>query len=218
MSNREQDIYLHNLYMDVVGVFEELYTEHVVENSKPIKFNEYMAKYASHLEIFKPSNKQFGKQAEDFIRIALSTVDDVRITNTTPAFDNFYGADFKIQQEHNGKPASLYVDVKLDTRFDTGMRYLHHSKGMVEHAYEASRFTFSFGTVHFGIKDRQHQFFKYEKPVAVMYISNFKFELKEDEMNTLALVLSNINRLLIDQGYAYRVSTHVVPNYRKLNR
>lgn len=187
-------------------------------SNKPMKFNEYMRQYAADVEMIKPNRQQFGIQAEDFIRSALSSVDSIRITKTTPAFDRCYGADFKVQQAYNGKAASLYVDVKLDVKFETGISYLHHTGVFVDDAKQASKFPFSFGTVYFAVKNRQHAFFKYDKPVVVMYISGFRFDMKQDEMNTLALVLSSINQMLIHQGYPYRVSQYVIPNYRLLDK
>lgn len=213
MEEKETQKYLHSLYLEIVSAFDEM----LATEEASIKFSEYVKRYATGVQMLKPGKHQFGKQAEDFVRTILCGVKDIRITKTTPMFDNFYGADFKVQHEHNGKAASLYVDVKLNTKFEEGVSFLHHTGSFVE-ASQASRFSFSFGTVYFGIKNSQHSFFTYEKPVVVMYISNFKVEVKEDELNTLAFILCNINRLLIDQGYSYRISQFVIPNYKHLNR
>lgn len=217
MTKNETQRYLKRLYMDITNTFDEMVKNEIMD-AEPMRFNEYMKQYASGLKMLKPNKHQAGGRAEEFIRTALSGVDGVRVTKTTPAFDNCYGADFKVLQDCNGKPASVYVDIKLDTKFDTGVTYLSPTGTIVDDVKRAGKFPFSFGTAYFGIKSQQRRFFKYEKPVVVMYVSRFTPEIKDGEMNTLAFILSSINRILVDKGYSYRVSQFVIPNYTYLNK
>lgn len=202
---------LEDLQKDIIIQFDKAFKE---ESSKMIKFSDYVKEYGVP-EVATPDKASLGVRAEEFVRSALTSVKDIRITNTTGKIDKYYGADFKLHSPVEGKASSVYVDVKLNTRFETGVRYLHHNGDIVDDASIASVFPFSFGKVYFGIKERHHAFFRYEKPVVIMYIQDFKFSLQEEEMNTLAYILTSLNRWMLDREYPYRASQKVMPN-RKL--
>lgn len=210
LDNKQKQQYLHAIYRDMNTTFDSIWRE---ENNKVIRFSEYMKQYQDNIVIERTATKEsLGIQAEEFIRSALGGVEDIRVTNTTDKVDVHYGADFKVQQDIDNKAASMYVDIKLNIDFERGVRYLHHSGDMVDSRELASKFTFSFGTVYFGIKEAHYHFFKYEKPVAVMYVEGFDFVLQKGEMNTLALILTTLNKWMVEQGYPYRASQLVTPN------
>lgn len=216
LNEKDKQQYLHGIYKEVLDTFNTLWDD---LEEQPMKFSEYM-NYYNHAVVTNTAHAwRVGVQAEEFIRTSLSMVEGIRVTNTTEKIDMYYGADMKVQQDIDGKAASLYVDIKTNTEFENGIKYLHHNGTMVEDRESASKFTFSFGQVYFALKERHYYFFKYEKPVVVMYIQDYQQdynkELRDGEMNLLALILTTINKWMVEEGYAYRASQFIKPN-RKL--
>lgn len=161
-----------------------------------MQFDEFVKTYGLKEGIDKVKSKKtshhgYGEILENTIYEALSST-DLRVERTTPKEDVGFGADFLIKYKEADKNYSLYLDVTL--RRKEGMRYLKQDGTITKDCSSAFSIKCNSGEVYFGIKEHHHQFFRYQKPVVLLYIkSTGEVSISEMEAKflTMGIIAAN---------------------------
>lgn len=159
------------------------------------------------------SSSELGRTVELTVAKILSEGEVLSVEQTRPQYDLAFGADMLVSYQKDEKNFSFFIDTTTSV-YKNNVKYLNGAGEMVDDYEKAFAYTTEYFDVFFGIKERHHGFFFYEKPVVVMLIRNFQptTGLLISHIVNISNLLISLNEMLVEKGYSGRASHMVRPN------
>lgn len=157
---------------------------------------------------------KYGVLVEDTLTKILSDSKDFDIKTLSPQMDLGFGADIQVSYTENEKHYSFFLDI---TSMQKDIAYLTHKGDTVANIQEAFCYNTEYFNIRFGLKEKHHNHFFYEKPVVVAYIQNFVpcTGIAIHHIHNISNILKSLNGMLIDMGYGARASQKIRPNKKR---
>lgn len=162
----------------------------------------------------KTQNKGYGHMVEEGITKIVSDIPGFTVKVLPPQMDLGFGADIQVSYKENGKNYSFFADI---TSGQKNIHYLTAAGDLTEDLTDAFCYRTEYFSIRFGLKKRHLTYFFYEKPVVVLYIENYvpTTGLGLHHIHVIGSLMTNLNSLLMKQGYGARASQRVQPNPKK---
>lgn len=157
---------------------------------------------------------RFGHQVEEGITKIVSDIPGFVVKQLNPQMDIGFGADIQVSYQEEGKHYSFFADITSNTK---QVMYLTAAGNLTEELEEAFCYRTEYFNIRFALKKQHANYFFYEKPVVVLHIENYvpTTGLGLHHIHVIGNLMTNLNSLLMQQGYGARASQKVRPNPRR---